>query len=165
MNEETLMQVQAYLDNELTPADARKVAEVISTDPEARAIYQELKDTREILTTTGEAPLQLQDTREFYWSQIQRRIAAAEPRPATASINSWWLRLVAPLAGAAALFAVLLSLSDRSQPITTEMASSTPATVGPQMSFHHVESQPEYSTITFRSESEGITVVWVDTQQ
>ena len=97
MNEETLMQVQAYLDNELTPADARKVAEVISTDPEARAIYQELKDTREILTTTGEAPLQLQDTREFYWSQIQRRIAAAEPRPATAPIGSWWLRLVAPL--------------------------------------------------------------------
>lgn len=164
MKDETLLQVQAYLDNELSPADARKVAEVISADPEARAIYQELKDTRELLVNTGEAPLRLQDSRDFYWSQVQRRITAAEPRAARpASTGAWWIRLVAPLTGAAALFAVLLSLSDPSQTTPTELASR-PASVAPRTPFHHVESQPEYSTITFRSESEGMTVVWVDTQ-
>lgn len=164
MKDETLLQVQAYLDNELSPADARKVAEVISTDPDVRALYQELKDTKEILVSTGEIPLRLQETREFYWSQVQRRIAAEAPRTGHAPARAWWLRLAAPLAGAAALFAVILSLSDATQPARTDLASS-PVAPAPRSTFHQVESRPEYSTITFRSESEGMTVVWVDTQQ
>ena len=155
------MQVQAYLDNELSPSDARKVAEVISTSPEARALYDELKDTKRILVTSGEAPLQLAEPRDFYWSQIRRKIEVEEKQPKQRR-TTWWVRLMAPVAGAVALFAVLLSLSDQSQPSTGNLATaSAPARQSP---FHQLESNGNYSTITFRSESEKMTVVWVDTQ-
>ena len=155
------MQVQAYLDNELSPAEARKVAEVISGNPEARALYDELKDTKQMLVSTGEGPLQLQDPRDFYWSQIRRRIESEERQPERPKPTAWWMRLMAPVAGAVALFAVLLSLSDGSKITPGNMASGTPARQGP---FHEIETQAQYSTITFRSESEGMTVVWVNTQ-
>lgn len=162
MNRETLMQVQGYLDNELTPAEARKVAEVISANPEARSLYDELKDTKRILMSTGEAPLQLPEGREFYWSQIQRRIESDEREPRNVSRTSWWMRLMAPVAGAVALLAVLLSLSDQSRPTPGNLATAnTPARQAP---FHEIETQADYSTITFRSESQGMTVVWVNTQ-
>lgn len=164
MNKDTQLQVQAYLDNELPPGQARKVAEVISSHPEARAIYDELKDTKEILATTGELPLKLQEKREFYWSQIQRRIQAEEASSRPAPASRWWLRLAVPVAGAMALFAVLLSLSDlnpRQNPAVETVADNQAASIPP---FHQVESAPDVSTITFRSESAGITLVWVDTR-
>ena len=155
------MQVQSYLDNELSPSEARKVAEVISANPDARALYDELKDTKRILVSTGEAPLQLPEAREFYWSQIQRRIEGQERRPARSTATVWWMKLMAPVAGAVALLAILLSLSGPSQPAPGNLAGGTPARQTP---FNEIETQPEYSTITFRSESQGMTVVWVNTQ-
>lgn len=163
MKTETQLQVQAYLDNELSAAQARQVAELISADPGARAVYNELKDTREILASTGEAPLKLREKREFYWSQIERRIDAAGTRDEAPSRTPWWVRALAPLAGAVALFAVLLSLSDQARRQEAAPGES-PMGAGTQMTaFHQIESTPEVSTITFRSEREGITVVWVDT--
>src|ERR1041385_6949932 len=77
MNTELQLQIQAYLDNELPASEARRIASVISNDLEAQELYRELKDTREIVST-NELPLRLQEPRDFYFSQIQRRIAAAE---------------------------------------------------------------------------------------
>lgn len=159
MNKDTLLEVQAYLDNELSPGEARKIAEAISRDPETRAIYNELKDTKEILTTTGEVPLRVQDTRDFYWSQVQRRITAEEKTAPTRRAPSWWLRLAAPLAGAVALFAVLLSIVN---PPDQQVATNSPASVGPSMQVEH--TAPGVSTVTFRSEMDGLTVVWVSTE-
>ena len=39
----------AYLDNELSPSEARQIASLLSTDPDARSMYNELKDTKEVL--------------------------------------------------------------------------------------------------------------------
>jgi anti-sigma factor RsiW len=146
------LKVMAYLDNELSPADARKVGTWISTDPEARDLYNELKETRELLTQ-NEPALKLPESREFFWSKIERGIAAAEREPATVE-RPWWTRFLAPALGTAALFALLLTVVDRG-------GGRTPVADIP---LHQFEEAQDVSTITFRSEAEGVTVVWLSTQ-
>lgn len=167
MKIEQQLQVQAYLDNELNPAEARKIAGLISTDTDAQALYRELKDTKEIVTA-NEPVLRLQEGRDFYWSQIQRQIAAQEKVEAGRPRSSWLVRWVAPLAGACALIALSLSLlhvnnggkvtvqnAERPTVPVQQLATETfPSTL------KQVEGA-EMSTITFRSESEGMTVVWI----
>ncbi len=151
MNTATQLKVQAYLDNELSPAEARQVASLISSDSEARLVYSELKDTKEILAG-NESPATLPDSPDFYWSQIQRRIAAEEKIAPRTTPTPWWMKLLAPAAGAIALFAALLSIQGPSVRPTGSSDISA---------MHEIENNPQMSTITFRSESEGVTVVWV----
>ena len=157
MNRETQLQVQAYLDNELSPVEARKVSQLISSDSVARELYTELTNTRDVLTQ-NEPAVRVSDSRDFYWSQIQRRIATAEREPvARAYSRPWWIRLLAPAAGAVALFAVLLSvMSPTNEKINISNAiAATP---------HQLEQPSDVSTITFRSETEGVNVVWITSE-
>jgi anti-sigma factor RsiW len=164
MNTELQLQIQAFLDNELPPAEARKVAAMLSNDLEAQELYRELKETKEIVST-NELPLRLREPREFYWSQIQRQIESAEAsarRPRHTA--SWWQRLVVPFAGAAALVALVGVLlqkdANRLAIVEPPQVAETPAAL------NEIEnSEDDMSTITFRSESEGVTVVWISAGQ
>ena len=151
------LKVQAYLDNELSPAEARKVGTWISSNPEGRDLFNELKETREILMQ-NEPVLKLPESRDFFWSKIEREIAAAERLPAEPEPRPWWTRLLAPLAGTVALFALLFSLVDRGNG-RIDLSQSLDAAP-----LHQLEGAPDVSTITFRSEAEGVTVVWLSTQ-
>jgi anti-sigma factor RsiW len=159
MNRDTQLKVQAYLDNELSAGDARSVSKLISSDAEIRDLYTELKNTKDVLAD-NEPAVSVPDTRDFYWSQIQRRIASAERQPAVAHARPWWLRMLAPAAGTVALFAILLSVMN---PNTQNAVAptQTQAAVAP---LHKVEEAADVSLFTFRSESEGVTLVWVSTQ-
>jgi hypothetical protein len=105
----------------------------------------------------GEPVRKLEDTREFYWSKIERAIRAAEVRePSAAEVPAsapWrrWRWLLAP-AGAIAVVAF----------VTVVPALREHARAGTGM-FAEVESPLEdMSSFSFHSESEGMTVVWVD---
>ncbi|HTG44562.1 MAG TPA: hypothetical protein VK633_08520 [Verrucomicrobiae bacterium] len=164
MKSDTQLKVQAYLDNELSPNEARKVAGLISSDREAQELYNELKDTREILTH-HEPALKLEESREFYWSKIQRQIESSEREPETPAASPWWIRLLAPVVGTAALFALLLAVMNPSQRVLnrSEVDLAGASTSG---FVHEVEElAPDVSTITFRSEAEGVTVVWVSSTE
>jgi anti-sigma factor RsiW len=145
MNSETQLKVQAYLDNELSPGEARKIANLLNSDAELRTLLNELKETKQIVSE-NEPAKQLPEGRDFYWSKIQREISKVEQLPVRPA-SPWWMRFMAPVAGAVALFAVLLSI------------------VGPtdkKVALHEGQiNAPDMSTITFRSEVEGVTVVWV----
>jgi hypothetical protein len=163
-----LLQVQAYLDNELSPADARKVAALISTNPEAQALYRELKDTRE-LVMANEPQYKLQEPKDFYWAQIQRQIESSEKSAERAPRNNWFVRWVAPLAGACALIALGISILHVGNNKPVDIVSDN-YPIGPTMPPVGHQATPatlrqiegaEMSTITFRSESEGMTVVWI----
>lgn len=159
MNRDTQLQVQAYLDNELSPADARNVSKLISSDVAIRELYNELKDTKDVLVQ-NEPEVRVPDTRDFYWSQIQRRIATAERQPTLTYERPWWMRFLAPIAGTVALCAVLLSVVNKDgQP--TAVTSSLPTFASTP---HQLEQPSDVSTITFRSESEGVTVVWITSE-
>jgi anti-sigma factor RsiW len=159
MNRDTQLKVQAYLDNELSAGDARSVSKLISDDLAIRDLYAELKNTKDALVE-NEPAVGVSDSREFYWSQIQRRIASAERAPAPETARPWWLRMLAPIAGTAALFAILLSVVNpaRQEPV---VASAVQTAVAP---LHKVEEAADVSLFTFRSESEGVTLVWVSSQ-
>ena len=155
MNRDTQLKVQAYLDNELSAGDARSVSKLISSDAEIRDLYTELKNTKDVLVH-NETAVSVPDSRDFYWSQIQRRIATAEREPAVAAhTRPWWVRLLAPAVGAVALFAILLSVVNPSgERINVSSVINTPP--------HQLEQPSDVSTISFRSE--GVNVVWITSE-
>jgi len=88
MNQDRELQIQALLDGELSGRQARKVEQWLAGDADAQALAQELKATKTALAQ-NEPLLALPETREFYWSKIQRQIEAAVPERKAAQPSLW----------------------------------------------------------------------------
>lgn len=148
------LRLMAYLDNEVSASEGRQIAAWIARDAEARALFEELKATR-ALVRENEVEVAVPETRDFYWSQISRRIATAEREGVpveAAPAKNWWLRFLAPATAlcAIALFAITSFApngSFRGYPSTGAMASSTD------------------NSLTFYSPEHKMTVVWIDSGQ
>lgn len=155
MNVEAQLKLQAYLDDELSSEEARQVADWLAQDQEARALCEGLK-TVKALVAGNEMEFKVSETREFYWSRIEReinRLTQAEAVEPSASAAAWWLRWLVPLAGAAVLVALLFSAG-----------RMNPFEPGSLASLQEIETPlAETSAISFHSQEVGITVVWVDT--
>ena len=83
MEYDAQLKLQAWLDGELPEAEAKEVAKWVAQDPEAALLQGELKNTRQALAA-GEKPMQLPESREFFWSKIEREISRTRqphPRP------------------------------------------------------------------------------------
>ena len=107
------LKLQAYLDGELSEAEAKAVAKWIAQDQDATLLLSELKNTRQALAG-GELPRQLPESREFFWSKIEREIARAEtaaPAPARDSFLARWRRLLVPASAIAAVAIVILLMA------------------------------------------------------
>lgn len=153
MNRESQLKLQAWLDGELSPVDVRDVLRRVERDAEAAALARELKLTRQWLAT-GELKRPVPETREFYWSQIARRLAPRDPAvapalPAGRILARWWRWLV-PAAAVCVLAAVWLL--PRLTPPSS--AAAHPAEVE--------TPTDELGSFTFHSENEQMTVVWVN---
>lgn len=155
MNRELQLKLQAHLDGELPPAQLRKITELLVHDQEAKTLYMELQATRD-LVRGNELALKLTESREFYWSKIAREIdrnEGTQTAPDRTRDFSWLRRWILPLGGVAAL-TVLLGIA------LQVPSSSWPA-------FRLAETPEIETTVddtsmnSFRSESEGISVVWV----
>ena len=149
MKQEQLMELQAHLDGELSGRDAERVGAWLAQDKEAQLLRDELLNTRRLLVE-NQPEAKLPESRDFYWSQIQRAIEREEPSVARPT-PSWWLawrRLAAPLAGVAMIAMVTLFTvreTDRSGSIYEETENPS----------------EETGALTFRSESQRMTVVWL----
>src|SRR5687767_7086210 len=77
MKEEMQLKLQAYLDGELPAAEAREVADWIAQDADAPMLFAELKNTRGALKAF-ESEIKLPESREYYWSKLERRIERLE---------------------------------------------------------------------------------------
>ncbi len=153
MNHQEQLKLQAWLDGELGPADVRDVARRVARDPEAAALARELKLTRQWLAA-GEVPRTVPEPREFYWAQIARRLeprAPLAPSPAPAGpVLRRWLGWLIPATAAGLLAAGWL---------VPRLAPAQRVAVQPA----EIETPTdEIGTITFRSESEQMTVVWIN---
>src|SRR5579862_5996531 len=107
MTEEQQLKLQAFLDGELPEKDAREVAAWVARDAEATDLQAELRNTRKALADY-EPALKLPESREFYWSKIQREIQRSEPARAPAESTSVFAllrRVLLPL-GAVAVLAI-----------------------------------------------------------
>jgi anti-sigma factor RsiW len=153
MNTEILLQLQSWIDGELSDVQAAEMEARVRKDPELTAWAAELRGVRRLLREnepTHEPPC----APEFYWQGIERELGpAAEPVRMPARSRAGWWRGWLPLgAGAAALLALLLGLP--------ELLS-----VRPSSAYAEIETPlSDIGSITFRSETEHMTIVWVDTR-
>lgn len=142
------LKLQAYLDGELPPAEAREVEDLLGRDEPARGLLAELRNTRRALAGFEE-PVTLPESREFFWSKIERQIqfeGRASRKPGAGSLWAGWRRFLVPASSIAAL-----------------MAAGLFAVLGPSRS-----SGPEFEAslsdpgaFTYRDYASGTTLVWL----
>ena len=147
MKTNDVLKLQAYVDGELSPRDAAKVGEWVESDGEARALLTELKSTREVLAA-NEPDILLPESREFHWSKIAREIERYESRPVMVrrfASPAWWIKYFSPVAATAVVAAMVIIW---------------PALDGSDSDAQTISS-PEANPVVFRSQSEGLTVVWL----
>jgi len=146
MKTEEMLRLQAYLDNEVSGSEGRQIASWIARDADAKALYEELAATRSLLAPENELPLTMPESRDFYWSKIQRGIEQAEREPVREhSPRPWWVRILAPVAGTAALAVIVF----------TSISFNTPSHTTQR------EISGTDSSITFYSPEQKMTVVWI----
>jgi anti-sigma factor RsiW len=115
MTDETRLRVQAWLDGELPAAEAAAVSALVEADAEAADAVRELRWVRSWLAA-GELPRALPESREFFWSKVERAIeprSSGKPEVAAEEVEGaslrGRLRWLVPLGLAAALAALLFT--------------------------------------------------------
>jgi anti-sigma factor RsiW len=130
MDYEAQLKLQAHLDGELPEDEAREVTNWLARDREAVALYGELRNTRQALVG-HEVGVSLPESREFFWSKIEREIRLLEPpetsvRPAP--LLSAWRRWLVPAGAVAAVAsALLVGVFGETRIATVETAVDDPA--------------------------------------
>ncbi len=128
MDHKTELKLQAALDGELSEAEAREVAAWLARDQDAVLLQAELRNTRHALSA-AQAPMALPESREFFWSKIEREIARLEkPAPAKTK-TSWfaaWQRMLIPAGAIAALaIAVMVTIGPPSASSPVDISESS----------------------------------------
>jgi anti-sigma factor RsiW len=155
MKTEQMLRLQAYLDNEVSSVEGREIASWIARNAEAAALYEELKATKTLLAPENEPAVAVPDGREFYWSKIAREIERVEREPAREyTPRPWWVRILAPAAGAALLALFVFTSISFNAPGGRVVADG-----------HQVEVSETDSSITFYSPEHKMTVVWISSGQ
>ena len=162
MNEDRLLQLQAWVDGELPDGEASRLAEWVRGNADAEALVAELRITRSFMAgNEAEVCLPAAESRDFYWSKIARAIAQGEQReqpaePAAAQPFGWllaWRRLLAPASGLALVaFVSVLSLNVYHQHELNDRA----------LHLVEVENLSEHvGSISYKSQSENMFVVYL----
>ena len=114
MKQEDKLKIQAWLDGELAPQESARIADLIDNDLEAKELSEDLRAMQKALEV-GEKTAVLEDSREFYWSQVERQIEAeepitenAQPELVSGSLGNA-LRWLIPVGSLAAISALMLN--------------------------------------------------------
>lgn len=152
MNLKQQLEIQALVDGELAGNDASRVQNLVANDREARGLFEELSLVKTSLIDS-EPEMATPEAADFYFSQIRRRIEAEERKaaPATATgRSSIWTWLRGHLGTVTATAAVVAAI-----------ALFGPAYFRPYVPGESMDSGGEMSAMTFRSERDGITIVYL----
>jgi anti-sigma factor RsiW len=147
MKQDLQLKVQAWLDGELSDEEARRTAQWIAGDAEASALAAELGCIKQAMFR-NESVAALGESREFYWSKIERQIQR-EAGHRHSDASPWyarWRRYLAPALGVAALACVLLLAIRQAGTPTFDEISST------------IDGM---EAVTFHDQSSQTTVVWL----
>jgi anti-sigma factor RsiW len=152
MNHELELKVQAYVDGQLSRRQAQKVERWAAQDPQAQALVAELRVAKSLLTGNDVERL-VPESREFYWSKIQRQIERLEQNEASAQPTPLlgWRRYLAPLAGGA--FAALLVIG--------LLAGYFRGDASPQHLVQVEDLSEHFSSFSFRTPADRMFVVWI----
>ncbi len=147
MKLETMLEIQSSVDGQLDNQRRGAVARLMSSDTEARELHQQLTSVRMALRQ-HEPAIPVPESREFYWSQIERRLQVGKMASVSAPSHSLAIwRWLAPMVGLSAVVAVIAL-----QPFASSGLHSFQ--VGP--------GNPQATTVTFSSEADGVTIHWIN---
>lgn len=148
MDYKAQLKLQAYLDGELPEGEASELVADLAQNQQAAALLTELRLTRDAVKGSEQVRT-LPESREFYWSKIERAIERPEaPTPQPAGVSGWvgaLRRFLVPVTGLA-LLVVAGFIATRG---TGEPASSMETAV----------SDP--GAVVYRDYSAGATFVWL----
>jgi anti-sigma factor RsiW len=150
INHDSQLKLQAFLDGELSAREAEEVQRWLAKDQEAQLLLAELQNTNASLVGY-EAEIKLPESREFFWSRIQREIERQTPAPVSKpsfSLAGWLQRHLVPASGlGVALLAILL---------VVQLHPASASQLG-EMEL----SSNDMGAVTFRNQEEKVTVVWL----
>ena len=155
MNHKEQLRLQAYLDGELSQKESAEVVAWLAGDQQAAALLTELRQTNDAMAGFEEG-IKLPESRDFYWSKIQRQIRAEEqvpPQAATVSpIVVRLRRVLMPLAGVALVAVAALVATQSLGPETPSMETSL-ADSG-AMVYHDYSARATFVWLSYPAESE-----------
>ena len=146
MNLETQLKLQSLLDGEATVSQRRELEALLEGDAEARALLAELRTTRNVIAE-NEPLVPVPESREFYWSKIEREIQrlAKTPEGSTSGgLLRWLRRVILPAAGFAVVVLALMVTTPR-QPGALEVEAGA----------------GNGGALTYRDHANGVTLVWL----
>ncbi len=149
MKTETQLKIQAYLDGELPEAQRSEVEFLLARDAEARGLLAEMQNT-DAAFAAFESQIKLPESREFYWSKIEREITRqpVQPRETPPSPAIWLRRLLIPTAACAAV--VIAAIIALPQLGLGGYAGET------------ISDSDDNSVFTYHDYDSGATLVWLD---
>ncbi len=151
MDYKAQLKLQAWLDGELSGAEASEVAEQVTRDREAAALVEELRTTREALADF-ETSIQLPEARAFFWSKVERAIQRVEAPAGRSASEPYWLLLRRWLVPASAVaVAVVAGL------MLTQPGAPSYRTAGAEVETALADTE----AFTYRDDSAGTTLVWL----
>lgn len=153
MNDDQQLKLQSYLDGELSVREARQMEAWLAQDKEAQELFAELKHTKTALIG-NEPELKLPESREFFWSKIEREIRLREQQPEKNTIEiplfAWLQRYLLPVGAAAAVAVMATVMINKNRlPLDTAAVMETEAL------------NEEMNSISFRSEADRMTVIYL----
>ena len=167
MNEKLAIQIQAYLDGELSTEAKMQLLAQLENDSEARQLYDSLEAEQALLRQVGEQDHELPVAHSYLWKGISDEIQPQKShdiqRLANKSVGRLqrWLKWLVPVGVTACIALVVVQegylgdMLDGIKSTGTKAARRAP-------SFHEIDSQQQNAGfISFRSESEGVSVVWI----
>ena len=149
INQDSQLKLQAYLDGELPSGEAAETRDWIARDQEAQALLEELRGMNAVLAG-HEAECKLPESREFFWSKIEREI---ERQSVAAPVRSqswlaWLQRHFLPVSGMALMACLCGFLA-----LHSGKASSP---------FGEMElASDDMGSYTYRDPQQKMTMVWL----
>lgn len=167
MKDALAIQIQAYLDGELSAEDTLQLLAQLEIDSEARQFCEALKVEKTFLNHVGEKAYEMPVAHSYFWKGVANGIQSGgslsrvESSRAPARNLRQWLSWLVPVGITACIALVALhngylgSVIDGIKSTSKKAARRAP-------SFHEIDSQQQNAGfISFRSESEGVSVVWI----
>lgn len=158
MTNEQQLKLQAFLDGELPEAEAREILAWTQRDSAAASLLAELRNMRAAMAKS-EPHLSLPESREFFWSKIEREIQRQEPQIAEPEVSLFAMlrRWLLPVAAAGALVIAGLIAHFEFPKVAAKTGGETVADADTPT----VETMLANSdATTYRDASDGTTLVW-----
>ncbi len=146
--EDKNLKLQAWLDGELPPGEARDIERTVAEDPAAAALLRELKLIKTAVREFDGHP-KLPEAREFFWSKIERSIAAQERAAESAATRAGWRilfkRFLVPAFGVAMVVIAGMLAVPRQTPANSRIVTAS-------------SGEPAF---VYHDDAGGTTLVWL----